>query len=106
MASSYKLVYYALMKNGTSPLFHLLLTRKQVYHVKKLTDSTIERRKTRQLVKVFNQQHGIDYGDTINPCTINIIFTLALSYHWNIRQLDVDQNALFNSILTDEVYEK
>lgn len=59
------------------------------------------------MAKGFKQQHGIDYEDTFSPVvkhtTIRLILSLAVSQHWTIRQLDV-QNAFFHGVLEEEVY--
>ncbi|XP_038890589.1 uncharacterized mitochondrial protein AtMg00810-like [Benincasa hispida] len=39
----------------------------------------------------------------IKPITIRVLFTLALHYGWNLRQVDIN-NAFLHGILEDEVY--
>ena len=39
----------------------------------------------------------------IKPITIQILLTLAMTNHWNLQQLDVN-NAYLNDILEEEVY--
>ena len=60
------------------------------------------------VVKCFNQQEGINYGDTfhlvVKPCTIRIVLSIALSKNWLIHQLDV-QNDFLHGIL-EEFYTK
>jgi len=50
----------------------------------------------------FNQQTGFDFTETfspvINPISIRIILTLALTYKWSIFQSDVH-----NAFLNEEV---
>ena len=62
---------------------------------------------SRLVAKGLHQQHGINFKDTfspvIKPTTIRLILSLAISFNWPLRQLDV-QNAFLHGYLNEEVY--
>jgi len=102
----------ALQKNNTWSLVPLLPIRKAiwckwVFRVKENSDGTLNKFKARLVAKGFLQVQGFDFTETfspvIKPITIKLILTLALSYKWPIRQLDVN-DAFLNDILEEEVY--
>lgn len=57
--------------------------------------------------KGFQQAVGIDYGETfsfgIKPTTRCIVLTLAVTFNWEIDQLNVN-NAFLNRYLQEKVY--
>jgi histone deacetylase 1/2 len=73
---------------------------KWVYKLKHKADGSIDRYKARLVAKG-------DYFETFSPvvktATIRIILTLALSFKWELRQLDV-HNAFLNGDLQEQVY--
>ena len=77
--------------------------------VKCRSDGTVKWHKVRLVAERFHQQAEIDYHETfcpiVKPTTIFLILSLAISFHWSIRQLDV-KNAFFHGHLTEEVYMK
>jgi len=72
-------------------------------------DDNVERYKARLVVKGLTQQEGIDYSETFSPvikqATIKLVFSIVVSYNWNIHQLDI-HNAFLNDILVKKVYMK
>lgn len=104
----------ALARNQTwtlvpPPLDQHIIGCKWVYKTKRKSDGTIDRYKARLVAKGFNQQEGVDYFETfspvVRPTTIRIVLSLAVSYGWHLRQLDV-QNAFLHGDLHETVYMK
>ena len=102
----------ALQSNDTwelvdPPLNANIIGCKWVFKLKYKADGTLERHKARLVAKGYNQTQGLDFFDTfspvVKPATIKIVLTLALSYGWKVRQLDV-QNAFLNGDLDETVY--
>jgi histone deacetylase 1/2 len=104
--------YTALLKNETWSLVPLPSNResigcKWVFRIKENPDGTINKYKARLVAKGYHQQPGYDYTETfspvIKPVTIRIMLTLALTYGWTLKQIDVN-NAFLNGFLQEEVY--
>lgn len=102
----------SLQKNETWELVDLLPRKKPVgcqwiYTVKYKADGTIERFKTRLVVKGYTQIYAINYTETFAlVAKINIVrdlLSLAGNLDWPLQQFVV-KNAFLHGELTKEVY--
>ena len=102
----------ALLHNGTWTLVAPFPTMnivgcKWVFRIKRKVDGTIDRYKARLVAKGFHQQPGVDFGETyspvVKPTAIRTVLSIAISFGWTIRQLDV-QNAFLHGFLSEDVY--
>ena len=66
---------------------------KLMYKVKKHPDGSVARYKARLVAKRFSQEAGLDYYETfslvVKPIIVRLIFSLAASKGWKLKQLDV-----------------
>ena len=78
-----------------------LVDYKWVFKVKHNSDGPIARHKARLVAKGFHQQDGVDFDETfitvIKPPTIRITLSLAVTYNWSLRQLNI-LNAFLHGI--------
>lgn len=69
----------------------------------------ILKHKARLVAKGFQQTTGIDFGETFSlvmqTTTIRVVLTIAVTYNWEVRQLDVN-NAFLNGYLQEGVFMK
>jgi histone deacetylase 1/2 len=99
--------YMALMDNNTWSLVSLPPHRKAIgckgiFRVKENPDGTVNKYKARLVAKGFLQTAGFDFTETfspvIKPITIRIILTLAVTFKWQVQQIDVN-NVFLNGVL-------
>lgn len=77
---------------------------KWVLRIKQKADGSIDRYKAILVAKGFHQQPCIDFKETfspvINPTTIRVVLSLAITLQWPLPQLDI-QNAFLHGYLHD-----
>lgn len=104
--------FQALVHNETWPLvppqieMHIV-SNKWVFRIKYKVDDSLDKYKAWLVAKVFLQTPGIDFFEIFNPVikpsTIRVVFTLAMSSGWDIKQIDIN-NAFLNAELNEIVY--
>jgi len=104
--------FSALLHNGTwslvSPPTHVnIVGCRWIYKIKRKADGAIEHYKARLVAKGFHQREGVDFSETFSPvikhATIRLVISIAVTYKWPIKQLDV-QNAFLHSDLHENVF--
>ena len=104
--------FTALMKNGTWSLIPArpnmnIVGSRWIFKTKLKSDGSLERRKARLVAKGYHQQPGVDFDDTfspvVKPTTIRLVLSCAISRHWPIHQIDI-QNAFLHGHLHEEVF--
>lgn len=95
--------FNALLQNNTWRLvLHCLgmnvIGCKWVCHTKCKADGSIERHKAQLVPKGFDM-----FSLVVKPTTMRLLLSLALSFDWTIRQLDV-HNAFLNSSLAETAH--
>ena len=92
----------ALQKTNTWTLVpfdsHMTVTNKWVFQVKLKAYGSLDKCKSRLVAKGFWQTPVIDYSETfspvIKPVSVRLVFSLAFSHAWPIKQLDVHYKKL------------
>ena len=95
--------FNALIRIGTwklipSTSYQNVVGCKWIFHTKHNYDDSVDRHKARLVAKGFHQRPSVDYYDTFNPVikptTIRLVLSIAVSYGWTLRQLDVNNTFL------------
>lgn len=102
----------ALEKNGTCtittrPQGKTIVGCKWIYKIKRHSNGTIERYKTRLVAKGYTQRARLDYFDNfslvVKIATIRNVLCISPCKWWNLFQLDID-NAFLYGELEEEVF--
>lgn len=106
--------YSALVQQGTWTLVPLppqapIIGCKWIFKIKRHSDGSVARYKARLVAQGYQQTDGIDYNETFSPVvkqqTIRIVLSLAVTFDWTVKQLDVS-NAFLHGTLHEQVYLK
>jgi hypothetical protein len=104
--------YQYIMKNDVLdiiPRFEgkSIVTSKWIYKIKHTVDKSIERHKTRFVVRGFSQVEGIDYEETFAPVaqytSIWMIISPVASMGYRVHQMDV-KTTFLNREIEEEVH--
>lgn len=102
----------SIIKNDTWVLVDLpsnckTIGLKWIFKVKRNSDGSINKYKTRLVTKGYIQKHGVDFNEVFAPVarieTVRLIIGIAATYGWELHHLDV-KTAFFHGELNDEVY--
>ena len=89
------------------PKDHSVIGTKWVFQNKKDEKGTIVRNKVRFVAQDYNQEEGIDYGETYAPVArleaIHMLLAFACFKNFKLFQIDV-KNAFLNGFIAKEVY--
>lgn len=109
---SMKEEYNSLVKNNTWDLVSLpkgrkAVSSKWVFKIKRRTDGTVERFKSRLVARGYTQKAGIDFHETFSPVarldSIRLILSTAAKEDLELFHFDV-ATAFLNGILEEEIY--
>lgn len=80
---------------------------KWVFCIKLNPYDSINKYKACLVAKGFHQRRRVNYSETfslvVKPTTVHIVLCLALSMNWPLKQMDV-KNAFLNDTITEDVY--
>ena len=102
----------SIVKNNTWDLVDLppgakAIGLKWIFKIKRNSDGTINKHKSRLVAKGYIQRHGIDYEEVFAPVarieTVRLIISLAASNGWQVHHLDV-KTAFLHGDLRENVY--
>jgi hypothetical protein len=89
------------------PKDHSVIGTKWVFRNKKDEEGIIVRNKARLVTQGYNQEEGIDYGETYTPVArlevIRMLFAFACFKNFKLFQMDV-KSAFLNGFIAEEVY--
>lgn len=112
--SAMKNEYEALQRNRTWTLVPYtgnenLVDCRWVFKTKFKTDRTVLKHKGRLVAKGYQQEECVDYSEmfslVVKPIAVCIVLTLAATFNWEVRQLDVNK-AFLNDLLQENVFMK
>lgn len=99
--------FQALNANNTQemvscPNVATLVGNKWLYCIKPLVDDKLDKYKARVVAKGYNQIEGVDCVETfslvVEPQTINVVLTLAMSTNQPLKQLNVTISFLYGDL--------
>jgi hypothetical protein len=75
------------------PVSSNIITGKWIFKHKFNSDDSLDRYKSRWILRDFTQWPGVDYNETfslvVKPAIVHIVLSLVVSCSWLVHQLDV-----------------
>lgn len=89
------------------PIDVKVIDTRWVYKVKRSTDNSTVKLKSRLVARGFEQEYGVNYFDTYAPVvknsSVRLLMSIAVQKRWKVEQIDI-RNAYVNSAIDTDLY--